>query len=639
MSSILGGSINYASVLFSILYTDGEELGHQAIALIEENLRLRAQLLTSANHDQTSPQNLDSSDEPQHDDPQEQEEGESSVEAEEQRPKASQQQSSTVTMVCDEEVASADAEVDKDLRERERNSPLAAISDVIVQQDRQSSSGGGEGEEKDVGDGSRVHDSSNGVGNAEKDGVSVEQPWPITSLLSVHSTRSGVREHTTFNLPILSPTYIAEHCSTTACEQQFFNPLTSSTLLPLSTTNNLTDVAPSDAAFSTQHTPFNAPAITSTTAVIAETALRPVDTSVSSLHTFQSHTTAVTSVAAISVQNNLPHSSSPSHHSSPQTRQSIVQPWVDSSGSSNSRVMENRAAVLSSVTSQEAPSQPVAQRWSAMHQPTETSGSRQQRNVASTTSHYNSVATNTRRLRHSQKASRCSVYTRDGFNRGHAQFSETGPLHHANINGSTALEIFSPNCTHTSNRGCSESSSTRHSTRLPFPPQTASPLNQTAMNHSQSFPSPSVDPYYPYYHQLYHTAAHHQHNSPLLPSHLTPHHTSQCTHHSHTLNHHHQLQQNYSDLLPPPHHHHSTPPPPTFAPPHHLRPHNPSHHNTAVWRPYSNQQRTATRFSLSDILSPSPAASPCLPAAAISPHQGSGGRIPSFFVDHLLDDL
>ena len=572
------------------------------------------------------------------------------VEDERQQPQQTQQHGEERDVVHRPPVTAEEVGCEEEEEEERNVSPTGSSNEG---EEREGGCGSSEGEEErekerrgreDVVDNTSVGDKS-----------TVEQPWPISSLLS-DPTRCGVRDNLAFNLPILSPTYIAEHCSTAACEQQFFNPHTST--LTLSTTcSSMTEAGRNNCTIYSHHTPLSVPlstvaqSVSSSVLTSISSLQRMTNTSVLSVHTLQTRTTEAvcsSSTGGVSGATITPRCHPAlSHSNSPTT---IVQPWVDSS--SGSRATENSAA-LCSVTSQQVvsnrhpPVQSEAEHHSSSlnrHRWGE-SGCSQHRRTSSV-----QYGTNPQRPRHTVSR---STHSRVGHNREQIRslrYTETG--HNPHTTTSSTLESFTPNHTLlTSNRAhsssfCLENHSSHHST---VPSSSMYTGNQTvrALFQPSRFPAPSIDPYY---HQHSVTAQHH-HNPLPLSSLCSP--TQLPTSHaggnpSHTLNHQHQAhlyQHTYHNLPPPthPHHHHPTPPPsftshhPQLPPSHH--PHPPSHHNT-VWRPYSDRQRTSTRFSLSDILSPAAITSPTLgPPTAVSPHQGPSSRIPSFFVDHLLDDL
>ena len=471
-------------------------------------------------------------------------------------------------------------------------------------------------------------------------GSAVEQPWPVSSLLSDNS-KTGPRDHPAFNLPILSPTYIAEHCSTAACEPHFFSTAVALPLsVPQTTASNLTDVGRPNLPCSS--TPMHAPPIVASTDLETEAAasvctalnlMSSKSVSTSSVYTFLARGTmapCTSSPAAIScTSRHLPPSRiSPSTYlTSPPSRQSIVQPWVGGSSSSNNAIIHH--------TTDRHPSCPT---FTHAQPPSTQADRRSVRHVRRHASDPHDVATASHYAHHR--------YSRHNPSSRSAR-SQTGPSLHTPVScysdpcsynshfpTVSAPSVF-PNHTHTQahlpqgRSHSSESSYSFPSTGAPFHLQTGS-LNSAVFLPPSNFSAPSIDPYFqhtpPHLHvHDTHTlpASHHRHNAHTQPS------------HDHT----HHLHQHSYDL---PHPNHPTP---TFTHPH-SHPHHPqhptSHHNT-VWRPYSDRRRTATRFSLSDILSPSPSVnSPTLSlATVVSPpaHQNPGGRIPSFFVDHLLDDL
>lgn len=563
------------------VYVDGEELSRQAVQLVEENLRLRALLLGCVRRNESHSPSLHS--------------GEESREAE-----------NTGESREDVQVLT-DGEVEGEMGELERQGPLIT---TISSSHRQRKEGNDAGERVEKGN----EDKNDKVDNASRadgaKGNTAEQPWPISSLLSDHSG-TGPRDHPAFNLPILSPTYIAEHCSTAACETQFLSP-------PVSTppsTSSLSNTGRNGSLCS--HALLHAPTtetltITATDGVPSTTCtVDSTGSSISPVHTFPTHGVA----PAISHLSHHPRSHpAPCNHSLPLTRQSIVQPWVG--GSSRT---EN-AVVLGSATSRQTfPA-------TCMSQVLEPDTERQPVHHARLhgCNHHNSASLlNYRPSRYAPRPPH-STRLRAGRNSMRtcsSRYANTGDNY---TTGVSVPGVF-PSHTRTNlakdRAHCSERRS-YPSTGPSFPMQTGSAV----LFQSSSFPSPSsVDPYF-----------HHSVQQPLHnpPSHHQPTRHNSRSHPSHNFSHH--VHQHNYNLTPHPHH--LTPHPHTH--PHHPQ-HTPSHHNT-VWRPYSDRQRTSTRFSLSDILSPSPTSGPTLglPAPASHPvHQSPGGRIPSFFVDHLLDDL
>ena len=498
----------------------------------------------------------------------------------------------------------------------------------------------------------------------ESKGAASEQLWPISSLLSDNS-RTGSRDHTTFNLPILSPTYIAEHCSAAVCEQHFFPPppfssspnvsnfletdcsdaqcsrtpfhVATTTAPNAMSTGNAHSTVSATPAFSVATLPLHtiASSISSTSdGSIPSVALVPLHTitsstspsSISSVSTLPSNTTTActSSASAISHARRHPRSrSTPSYHTSPLTRPSIVQPWVGHN-SSGSRKTQNTTVLGSSPTRQTFCSSPQLTAGVEIERlpPPENCRVRvrdsSQHNRASVL-HYTN--------RHHPQYRPLSVQSRTTVpNSGHmcgSQYPNT--CQHCNVVAASVPGSFSHSNLSQETALCSETTSSYQSTGSSFPLHTAGSLNPSPMMFQP--PGFPADPYF---------------NHTVHPSSQNPlsHHHPHTRHNSHahpSLTHHHVVHQHNYNIPPRPHH--PTPPTPSFTS-HHHHPHHtpPSHHNT-VWRPYSDRQRTSTtRFSLSDILSPSPATSPTLVLPAHA-QQSPSGRVPSFFVDHLLDDL
>ena len=590
----------------------------------------------------------------------------------------------------------ADREVDEEMGELERRVSLSAAS---------SSSSGSEGQQRghsdtcERGEGrSEPSDDGEMVDEAttvckqmvdETKGVAADQPWPISSLLS-DSSRTGSRDHATFNLPILSPTYIAEHCSVAVCEQQFFPPPVSSppstgdaletvrsdascSLAPFhiaaTTTLNTvsTDSVPStasDGSISSVATlpPHTIASCTSSASDSSVVALPPhttvsctssgsvvmlpphttvsctssaSDGSVSSVATLPLHTTAAsTSSASDGSSTSLPPNtttacsssapagsharrhprsrSTPSYHTPPLTRRSIVQPWVGHN-STGSRKTENVAVRGGRSTQQNFCSTPQAM-GVEMGTPPPPGNHHvsvcdcNQQNRASTL-HY----TNHRYYPHSAQSRTVVPNSRHTCG---SRYPNT--CQHCNAAAVSATGIFSHSDLSQERTQCSERPSSYQSTGSSFPLHTTGPPHMMFQ--------PSGFPADPYFNHTIHSSS----QNPLA------HHHPHSSHTPPLLDHHHVVHQhNYN--LPPPHPHHPTPTPSFTSHPRHPQHTSHSHHNT-VWRPYSERQRTATRFNLSDILSPSPATSPTL-VLPTHAQQSPSGRVPSFFVDHLLDDL
>ena len=537
-------------------FSDGEELSSRAIELIEENLRLRSLLLSSVSHKESP--SLGSGDESQ-------------------------------KVGTSEELEDGAATTGKEESERE-DPPAPSSSSSSSQADREST---GEKENEDV----QAEETRETVSNASKEdgargSATTEQLWPISSLLSDES-RAGPREH---NLPILSPTYIAEHCSTSSCETHFFPPSVSSP--PIASVSS--SVGTSTSAPLCSHVPPATETLSViSTGSIPSTTSRPVPCTSS-----VSHATLYP-----------PHPTPP--YPSPTTSQSIVQPWIGSPTSRN-----DNATIHSSVTVQQ--SQPL--------QATVRETGRQPVHHVQLHGYQHSVTSMVHCTNHQEHMytprPTHSVRARGGLHAHTPQYTSTGE--HYTADDSTPARIYSSHTHRDLTRGrghCSENLSSYFSTGPTFQ-LCAGSVNPAVLLQTPSFSNVSTDHYF-------HHSVQPMHNLPSLQSHHQLHTQHNLHSHpsSHNIGHHpHPHPHNYPV---PPHPHHPTL---SFTPhPHHP----PSHHGT-VWRPYSDRQRTATRFSLSNILSPSLTSSPPLGLATpISPsvHQSQGGRIPSFFVDHLLDDL
>lgn len=521
------------NVYVCFLVSDGVELSRQAIKLIEENLRLRTLLLG-------------------HKDSQSKSSGDES-----QKPESSKEQEDVGT--------TAGKEIEEEIMESEREVPPALISSSSSSQAGSSSaSGRDEKENEDV-----QQEGGEAVDNASKEvvarGSAEEQPWPISSLLSDDS-RNGSKDH---NLPILSPTYIAEHCSTTSCEAHFFPPPVSS----LPRASNLSNVGTSRSTSLCSHVGPTTETLTADGGPSTTVPPRSI-------------------LYSSSVSHVTPHPPTPPYPS-PTTRQSIVQPWIGGPISRNENTV-----IQSSVIMQPSPLQstvPETGRW-PVHR-AQLRGC--QHSVASMVRY-----TNHRQHMYNPRPSH-SARSRVGLR---TQYTSTGEQYITDESAPTRVY------THREGRGhCSEVHSSYPTTGSSFQ-LCAGSVNPSM---SPSFPNPSTD-------ICFHHSVQPMH-SPALPPPLTQ-------HNSHSLNighHPHPHQHNYP-LPPHPH--------PSFT----SHPHHPPSHHSTVWRPYSDRQRTATRFSLSDILSPSLTSTPTLGLPTpVSPlvHQSPGGRTPSFFVDHLLDDL
>ena len=477
-----------------------------------------------------------------------------------------------------------------------------------------------------------------GIYGSETGGnTAAEQPWPISSLLSGHSRSVGPSRdilQQTFSLPILSPTYIAEHCSTTtaaaASDLLFFNPQTP---LPMPTTSS-GSVARAVQADQTHNASLYAP-LTANSSTSKTTA----SVAVSFIHTGLSRATPLVcsslaaATATVSGARPLPHS----HHissrlsSSSPRHPSIVQPWVGQSHPTNqhsSSTVPRTSCADGATTASGLPGHhdqppPGASPYgeASLSAGFRIINPRQSRHAPTHSSLVQS------RNRPNKRGQMCLPQYREQLQHNvdtDAALLGTYPPGHTTNSAQTRHHL----CSYSSARNATLCSST-----APIFPVYAS----GSMNQSNPPPAP------PLFEPLYqHPSHHHPQATPhsLHPQQHRVSHTS-CVHPS-SLHHHHQLhthhQQAAHSLRPPhpPHFHPHPPPPPPFTP-HHLTP---SHHHTTtgVWRPYSDRQRTSTRFNLSDILSPSPA-SPVTAPPVIHQHSSPGGRIPSFFVDHLLDDL
>ena len=675
--------------------TDGEELSRQAIVLVEENLRLRVLLHAAISCEKSS----DKSESPQQPRPQEkekekeeEEEGEGEEEEEGERVpeeqggtgvneegSASQEGSAslpnerTVAEVEEEECLTATASSRDEEQERE-------VTDGGAEETGGKETGREEGEEgekdEDMGteevrgsdgrghenvnssDSGENKDSQEGGEDTDRESVrrennkpveegemvatgdkertaTVDQSWPISSLLSDHTRSGPPRDHqvTAFGLPILSPTYIAEHCSTSGCDQQFFGP----TILPPLTAC----VGVTETILSTRHpTSQHASTFTSGTSASRVTEISGTQLSTTSSSTYSFSAASSSSPGYFQQQSSLPPPVT--------TRQSIVQPWVGSSTSLCGPTAATRSSELagptrSSITAQQRssiamPSQNLNEHSHLPVQPHhEPTGVSIHSRISSVTHH-----ANTRGTRYNSRSSHSTHprASRTGSSRGHGHTpyyrDSSRQVSHNLSSGEVApiggFSTSSHSLIHT-NLSCDSRGHPYCPGGVPsLPPSTASPFHGytsgpslTQPRQPPGFSASSVDPYY---HCSTSTAAVYQHGTPHPQ--FTPHHP-----------HHHQ--HSYTTLPPPPPPPplppHPLLPPPFPLPPHHQHP--PSHQN-AVWRPYSDRQQTSlTRFSLSDILSPSPAPLPSLglPAAVSPPTIHQQTRISSFFVDHLLDDL
>ena len=471
----------------------------------------------------------------------------------------------------------------------------------------------------------------------KESGGAADQSWPISSLLSDQTRTPLQREHgvAACGLPILSPTYIAEHC-----DQQFFGPATTPATLPMvaSRGTSATDTGRHPTSQSTslftggmaalsRVTEFSRPGLTTTPSLSTSV---PVALS-SSPHSHQ--------------QLSLP----PPPPPRPPTRQSIVQPWVGTHNSCRSETpstTNRRSSVGSRSLTTAAVHTPSEQNRLSVrpqHEPATASSSGFRSRASSMTWH---TTTPPRPSRYSSRSSHSlhSKVSRTVSSRGHTHtphYPDSTRLIHHNLS-SVAAEI-PPVGGYVSNTSLSCDGRTRpyYPGGVPYllPSPGANFHGYTSVplpRQPQGFTTSSIDPYYHCTHSTVYQSQQGSSFSLLPPSQC---HTSQESPHSQFTPHHSHHQHTYPSLPPPPPPHPLPPPP---FPHHHQHP--PSHQNT-VWRPYSDrqQQTSLTRFSLSDILSPSPAAplpSLGLPAAVSPPaihHQQA--RISSFFVDHLLDDL
>ena len=478
------------------------------------------------------------------------------------------------------------------------------------------------------------------VANKDRESsAAVDQSWPISSLLS-DLTRSGPpppREHqmAAFGLPILSPTYIAEHCSTSGCDQHFFGPATTAASLPPVTSyTSVSDTRP----ISSQNTPLFAGGLPIS---------RVTEFSRSQLATVSSSSSSVLSTSSSS-----PHCSNSPRQISlapplrrPPTRQSIVQPWVGTHSSSNNPcgsgpLSTSRRSSVVSRSSTTTTSQTANYQHRLLLRPQPESATAFHRGALPMTRQ----ATTPRQSRYSSRTTHSIPSTRASrtvSSRGHTHTPCYLDRSRRNVHHNlSSVEVASVGGFPPSSQSLGHAFDGRGQSYCPggvpsLLPSAASPFHgytSGPMPHQpRQPPGFSIDPYY---HCSPSTAYQSQQSSSfsfLPPPHC---HTSQGSRHS-QFTPHHPHQHNYTTLPPPP------PPHPLHPPPFHHQ-HPPSHQNT-VWRPYSDRRQTSlTRFSLSDILSPSPAPLPSLglPAAVSPPavhHQQP--RIPSFFVDHLLDDL
>ena len=691
------------SVILCIL--DREELSRRAIVLVEENLRLRVLLLAAVSCDKSpdrsaSPSAVVGQVEVREGD--EEEPGMADGLGEGGAEEASLPLPSEMTVEADGGVCSTNADSSVDDQERE---DVSGATEESTEKETSSGGGreerekGGdlgfeEPEERD-GLGSERNSSSNregGAGNedigsggdgeqvegekehdkrievretantgekennkdmevrelANWDGESsaaVDQSWPISSLLS-DQTRSGPppppppREHqmAAFGLPILSPTYIAEHCSTSGSDQQFFGPTTTAASLPPVTSyTSVADTRP----VSSQNSPLFAGGL-------------PISR-VTEFSRSQLATVSYSSLSVLSASSSSLHcSNSPQQISlaaslrPPPTRQSIVQPWVGTHSSSGSGPLSaSRRSSVVSRSSTTTTSQTANDQHGLLLRPQPESATTPSPGFHRGALPMTHQATTPRQSRYSSRTSHSIPSTRASrtvSSRGHAHtpyyLDRSRHNVHHNLSSVEVASVggFPPSSQSLGHANLSFDGrgqsycpggvpSLLPSTAAPFHGYTSGPMPHQSRQ-PPGFSTSSIDPYY-------HCTVYQSQQSSSFSFLPPPHgHISPGSRHS-QFTPHHPHQHNYTTLPPPP------PPHPLHPPPFHHQ-HPPSHQNT-VWRPYSDRRQTSlTRFSLSDILSPSPAPLPSLglPAAVSPPaihHQQP--RIPSFFVDHLLDDL
>ena len=480
--------------------------------------------------------------------------------------------------------------------------------------------------------------------NRERESSAVaDQSWPMSSLLSdaTHRDHHQVAIPTSSSLPILSPTYIAEHCSSSGgcSEQQFFGPHSGTLLLPPSVaasggSGHAGQRCGSGSLGRELESQTAAPVSSAPKSGVCVPGLSSSDVS----QFLTESTTFSSSVlpAALSA-NPQSHPTTPmaSHQqgSSLPRQSSIVQPWVGSSTTNRNtcRTELSGRNTRGSVTSYTARSHQAQQRsLLAQSQPQSSSGSHQHRalyqtNSASWHSRYTSHSVSDQGHSHTlynqqtpQNRGRFGSFPSTDHSFGRSNLPCDQPYYSV---GASALPPFtlssSPFLAQTTPPLLSQSSSQQRQLRLGF--SSSSSIDHFYHCGPAAFePQPSAVTSFPLPHCHTSQSHMHPHFLPHTPTHHYP-------HQSHS----------YPGLPPAPSH--LLPP---HFPPHQ---HTPSHHST-VWRPYSERRQTsASRFNLSDILSPSPSAplpSLGLPQPVVSPppiHQQA--RIPSFFVDHLLDDL
>lgn len=456
-------------------------------------------------------------------------------------------------------------------------------------------------------------------GTENNETATVEQPWPISSLLSDHSRSGAPRDHPSFTLPILSPTYIAEHCSVN-CDQVFFSPQAPTMPLITTSTPNTTEASQSD------HMPHNASSLYTPLPEVSV----PSRVSLSSTHAAtRSLTTSVclpTSTAVVSNAMLPSHSLHVSRHTSPQTRHSpIVQPWVGcTQPTTNNPAL--RSVTTQHIISPTIPHTLCVEAATPSHPLCVSAHYSQPPKITHSSCHSNQ--------HRSRNTSRHSV-SRIQPNRGqmyNSQYLDPNHLQLHNVNPAP-LGMYSSSHTHSDpsrdrlHSYCSADTVSLHPSSS-FPMHGSSSLNQTnTLSQQQPSSCSSSSPLPDLFYQ-------HPTATPYHPRHnihsLHPQHQTSQDSHIHSSLHHHHHHTHHHHLHPSTHFHPHHPP---FTP--HPSPHP---HTTTMWRPYSDRQRTSTRFNLSDILSPSPATAATSPHV-IQQHNSPGGRIPSFFVDHLLDDL